>query len=753
MDPRTNGRGRFGRGSRTAASLTSLLLTLAFVLGQSGASVATPPPALSAGSLRAVSPAQPSPDAAVVAAAGLDEGEVSLDFVGAGPLSYDHATGVGGAYADRTIDRVTGVVESLEGGDFACGDLVVFFAAVTATEEAGAGALDATFTFDGETTAGSKVGFDDVVSASVNAGDTGNIGLSGNESVSIVDERALGFGGPGDDRVEATFRVNGVDGGEQIVLRMVVRLACQPGATHVTGNIQSTLDGALVVGGAAINTGEQTIPLKQAGDILAPAIDVRKSCPPSHTVGDRVVFSIAVSNTGNEDLTALVVDDPVLGGVLPSFGTTLAVGATVTQEFSYVMTGDPDPVVNTVTATATGARSHTAVTDTASCSTDVLVPDVRVTKVADGSPVDAGEPIGYWITVESVGEGIARDVVLTDELPRNDGLAWSVDAGTGAAACEIADGVLTCSLGDLSPGETRTVHLASATTAATCGAVTNVASVVTANDGSPTTGPVTIIVVCPVLGIQLVKDGPDLAHVGDTLTYTFAVSLTTPEPLADVVVTDPICDAGPSYVSGDDGDQVLEAEETWRFACDHVVTTEDPDPLPNEASVVGTANDGREATDADDHEVDLIHPAIEIVKTVAPIGGEPGDVVTYRYRVTNIGDTTLYDVSVDDDVLGHVGDIEQLAPGESAILTMDWTLEAGAEAVINVGTATGTDILGEVVSDEDDASVAVVQGTTPTPPPTAFTGTEVGMLGAIAAILVAIGLLALFVARRRIGER
>ena len=58
-------------------------------------------------------------------------GDVSLDFVAAGPFTYDHSTGLGPrpqfGYDNRTISKTNGVVESLEGGDFACNDLVTFF--------------------------------------------------------------------------------------------------------------------------------------------------------------------------------------------------------------------------------------------------------------------------------------------------------------------------------------------------------------------------------------------------------------------------------------------------------------------------------------------------------------------------------------------------------------------------------------------------------------------------------------------------
>ena len=232
------------------------------------------------------------------------------------------------------------------------------------------------------------------------------------------------------------------------------------------------------------------------------------------------------------------------------------------------------------------------------------------------------------------------------------------------------------------------------------------------------------------------------------------MSLTTQEPLTDIVVTDPNCNEGaPVYQSGDDGDGWLEPGEVWHYACTHVVTAEDPYPvLPNTATVQGTADDGRTATDEDSHEVLLITPAIKIVKTVDPESGEPGDIVTYTYEVTNTGDTTLFDVSVDDDILGHIGDIPELAPDETVTLTKDWELTASPPSVTNVGTATGTDVLGETVTDDDDATVTIVEAThnPPTPPgPTAFTGTDAIRFGFLTLILLTIGLTALSIGRRR----
>jgi uncharacterized repeat protein (TIGR01451 family) len=259
------------------------------------------------------------------------------------------------------------------------------------------------------------------------------------------------------------------------------------------------------------------------------------------------------------------------------------------------------------------------------------------------------------------------------------------------------------------------------------------------------------------LGIQIIKSGPALAHVGDTITYTFDVSLTTATPLTNITVTDPICTAAPALgsKSGGDQDAWLETGETWRYSCTHQVSASDPDPLPNTATVSGTDGSGRNTSDTDDHLVDIIHPAIKIVKTANPLSISPGETVTYTYKVTNVGDVTLYNVSVDDDKLGHICDIAQLAVDETRTCTKDFTAgEGNLGPLKNVAVAAGEDETGYPVRDDDKASIAVVLGTTVTPtstPPsgTAFTGSSVLPLGAIALVLLIVGSGLIYMGRRR----
>ena len=86
------------------------------------------------------------------------------------------------------------------------------------------------------------------------------------------------------------------------------------------------------------------------------------------------------------------------------------------------------------------------------------------------------------------GDGIARNVTLSDLLPTDAGTSWSIDGGTYATytTCAIAAGSLDCGPSDLIAGASYTVHVSSPTTAATAASspVANTADVTTTNDGN-----------------------------------------------------------------------------------------------------------------------------------------------------------------------------------------------------------------------------------------------------------------------------
>lgn len=601
-----------------------------------------------------------------------------------------------------------------------------------------------------------------------------------------------------------------------------------------------------------------------------PAITVSKGCPQSAQVGEEITYTIRVTNSGDEDLVGVTVDDSILGSLSSSFADTLSVGTFEEQTFSYTVGATPDPLVNKVTASGSGASSEKLVQSEATCQTSVIqpeperkhtichatdsttnpyagkdetinpsksgvldghldhtgpvptsqahleqlkadhipwgdiippfdwdgqtfslnwseagqaifnngcalpepepeLPEIGIVKQADDASVNAGEDIGYTVTVSNTGNGTAEDVELTDELPGDPGLDWEIAGTAGGWDCEIVAGTLTCGGQgfDLAPGEDGSVHITSPTTAETCGTVKNEAEAEwNADQGQQ--GPAlslrtntgrddiesevaTIEVECTP-EIQIVKGGPGLVHVDDTITYTFEVTNPGELELFDVMLSDPICDQG-TIVAGADVDSSLGVGEVWHFTCTHLVTAGDPDPLPNTATISGDTSEGeggQSVSDTDDHVVDIIHPGISIVKTVDEEVVPIGTTVTFTYVIVNTGDSTLYDISVDDDILGHVGDIAILEPGVPVTLTKDFVV--GDQIVTNVGTAAGEDVLARSVSAEDTATVGPIAGENPPPPnnpPTPFTGSDAGRLGIITMVLFGIGVTVVASTRRR----
>jgi uncharacterized repeat protein (TIGR01451 family) len=104
---------------------------------------------------------------------------------------------------------------------------------------------------------------------------------------------------------------------------------------------------------------------------IGPRIAVSKSCPSTAQVGTDAVYTVRITNTGDESLSAITVQDSMFGDVSGAFSDSLAPGATEERVFTHhVGANDPDPLVNTVSVKATGAQAET--TDSASCTTDVI---------------------------------------------------------------------------------------------------------------------------------------------------------------------------------------------------------------------------------------------------------------------------------------------------------------------------------------------------------------------------------------------
>jgi uncharacterized repeat protein (TIGR01451 family) len=116
---------------------------------------------------------------------------------------------------------------------------------------------------------------------------------------------------------------------------------------------------------------------------------------------------------------------------------------------------------------------------------------------SSSSTVNAGATIAYQISVKNSGPGTDSGVRVLDLLPRNAGLNWTILSSSKVGPWSITNGVLSLSPNNLAGGASDSVIVSSPTTPATCGTVTDNATMTSNYAGTKSVGPVPITVSCP----------------------------------------------------------------------------------------------------------------------------------------------------------------------------------------------------------------------------------------------------------------
>ena len=443
--------------------------------------------------------------------------------------------------------------------------------------------------------------------------------------------------------------------------------------------------------------------------------------------GDAVTYCFTITNaSGQGPLTNVQLEDLDLddaGLTLVSGDVTpLADGQSAVYYLESAIAGD---LVNTGSVTATPLAGPD-VSDEDTAEVDEVNADIALVKsvylghtdgadcaTAGNSVADeAGRPVTWCFRVTNGGDATLTDVQLDD----------------GDLAVDQGDlTVLSGSLASLAPGHTVVLYLEGAID----GDLTNTATAsATPPAGPDPTDDDTATVDELVPGYTLSKTvyrGHDdglgcagqnriIARSGDPVTWCIEVT-NTGETVLDIHVTDP--DVG----LDDNVNDLAPGDSALLF----VEGTVDGD-LVNTASGTGVPPHGPPIPEEDDAEVDEVHAALTIDKTVygghddgagcdgaESFAGEAGRPVTWCFTVVNTGDTDLVDVTVDDADLGVdqadltvlSGSLALIPAGDTVTLYLEGTLDAD---LVNTASATGTPPVGPDVSDEDDASVELLVG-------------------------------------------
>lgn len=187
-------------------------------------------------------------------------------------------------------------------------------------------------------------------------------------------------------------------------------------------------------------------------------------------------------------------------------------------------------------------------------------------------------------------------------------------------------------------------------------------------------------------GLNIVKDASvqdGLADAaGDTIHYNIAVQNTGNQTLTGVMVSDPFISNLTRIEDAATADNELDVGETWYYTATHTVTQAEIDAGMDIINVA-TADSDQTGPDTDDASVAVVQaPALAIDKAITGVTGgngngsldAAGDVIGYAITVTNTGNQTLNQVTVNDPMTGLSISGVTLAPGASETYQTSYTI-------------------------------------------------------------------------------
>lgn len=175
---------------------------------------------------------------------------------------------------------------------------------------------------------------------------------------------------------------------------------------------------------------------------------------------------------------------------------------------------------------------------------------------------------------------------------------------------------------------------------------------------------------------------------GEEVNFTISVKNTGDVALSNLTIEDSLPACALSAASGDNGNGIFEALETWVYTCALSPT----DDVTNVVRATGRDPLGALWSDEDSAAVDVVKPALAIVKEASKTVVYPGETVHFTLRVRNQGNVTLSQVYVTDSMpacglsrpRGDNGN-RRLDPGEEWVYTCDVTFCKGENMIPDGG--------------------------------------------------------------------
>jgi len=473
--------------------------------------------------------------------------------------------------------------------------------------------------------------------------------------------------------------------------------------------------------------------------------------------GDRITYTLVVSNTGNETATLVTVSDTVpahttyvpgsiAGGdsrddsglpVLVWVVNSLAPGQA--ESLSYAVTVSL-PLTNSLQIVNTGAVTCTQVpTPTTDTVTDTVTSShtLEVVKSAQPSLVQAGALLTYTLAYTITGDEPVYGVVVSDTVPENTTFV------TATLPHNLVGSTVFWPLGDfLPPGSgitqatgvlTLVVQVASPLVSGTV-----IYNAVAITDTSGLTG--TDDITTPVesshsLSVTKTAD-PAVVQAGDLLTYTLAWAVSGNEPAFGVTISDTVppsttyqacygglsCGYAGGVVTWALGDQYPPASGVVTLVVQVASPLVSGTVIYNAVAITDTA--GLTDTDEVTTPVQSSH-SLSVTKTASPSPVQDGELLTYTLAWAVSGNEPAFGVTISDTVppsttyqacygglsCGHAGGVVTWAlgnqyPPASGVVTLVVRVDSGVPAGAFIYNAVAiTDTSG--LTDTDDITTPV----------------------------------------------
>ncbi|UCH26702.1 MAG: DUF11 domain-containing protein, partial [Trueperaceae bacterium] len=373
------------------------------------------------------------------------------------------------------------------------------------------------------------------------------------------------------------------------------------------------------------------------------------------TPGDLIHYTFTVTNTGNMELTAVTVTDPLVA--VSGGPVALAAGQVDSSTFtaSYAITqADIDAGVVDNTASASGSSSLGPDVSAEDSHSEPIpqAPSILLEKTGtfqdengDGA-AQAGETISYAFTITNTGNVTLANVSISDpDAVMSGGPLASLAPGASDATTFTGSYVITQA--DIDAGTFTNTATATGT---------DPNGDPTSDDDSHTEAlPQDAVLSIVKTGSWFDANGDGDADAGETIDYEFLVSNDGNVTLTNISVTDPLV----SEISCPSGNPISLLAPGASESCTGSYTLSQDDVDAGERDNTATADSDQTDPVSDDETVVLPqNPSIAIVKSgeFQDEDGDglaqPGETIGYTFIVTNTGNVSLTNVTVTDPLPG-----------------------------------------------------------------------------------------------------